>query len=181
METGPLSIMGNTSITGVGTLLLLSGGGSGDINQGGQVQFTNSNGGVPTPSRYIRIDSSGTFQIISDGYTAAILDLTNAGVLTTASDKKLKRNIDYKFKYGIEEIKQLKPVYYTAKGDKSKTKILGFIAQDVVEVIPEIISGEEGSYKMGYDRLSVILVKAVQEQQIMIEKLEKRITELEKK
>ena len=99
----------------------------------------------------------------------------------TGSDIAYKENIDYDFKYGLREIEQLKPVYYVHKQDKENKKQIGFIAQDMLEVIPEVVSGTEGALGLSYGQLTAVLVKAVQEQQVRIEELKARIEVLEAK
>jgi len=97
------------------------------------------------------------------------------------SDKAYKKDIDYNFKYGLKEVEQLKPVYYVHKEDKENKKQIGFIAQDVRKVVPELVSGEEGALGLSYGQLAAVLVKAVQEQQAQIESLNKKISDLEKR
>ena len=48
------------------------------------------------------------------------------------------------------------------------------------KIIPEIVSGEEGSKGIQYSLLTSLLTKVVQEQQKTIQDLTKRIEELEK-
>lgn len=87
------------------------------------------------------------------------------------SDRAYKKDIDYNFKYGLKTVEQLKPVYYVHKQDKTNKRQIGFIAQDVKEVIPELVSGEEGSYGLSYEQLTTVLVNAIKEQQKEIEEL----------
>jgi hypothetical protein len=109
---------------------------------------------------------------------------TSAGVWTNASDARLKKNIT-PLSYGLKEIMQLMPVAYDMKADQ--TKQVGFIAQDVQKIIPELVSGTEGDLSKGenlgmsYGNLTAILTKAIQEQQAMIEALQKEIELLKNK
>jgi hypothetical protein len=57
----------------------------------------------------------------------------------------------------------------TFKWKGTNNQDIGFIAQEVRNVIPEIIYGEEGDMTMSYGQLTSVLVKAVQEQQQQIE------------
>jgi len=97
------------------------------------------------------------------------------------SDRAYKKDIDYNFKYGLKAVEQLKPVYYVHKDDKAGKRQIGFIAQDVKKVIPELVSGEEGSYGLNYGQFTSVLVSAIKEQQAIIESQEKRIKALEKR
>jgi len=97
------------------------------------------------------------------------------------SDKAYKKDIDYNFKYGLKTVEQLKPVYYVHKDDKSNKKQIGFVAQDIKKAVPELISGEEGSYMLNYGQLTAVLVNAIKEQQKEIEILKAEIKNLKKK
>jgi len=63
-----------------------------------------------------------------------------------------------------------------------KERRIGFIAQEVEKVIPEAVGkDEEGIYSVEYDAILPLLVEALKEQQKIIEKLEERINQLEKR
>jgi len=104
-----------------------------------------------------------------------------------ASDARLKDNIKPMNQYGLAQILQLKPVTYYYKKDTTKHQEVGFIAQDVKKVIPEVVTGSEGAIEKGetlglsYGNLVPVLTKAIQEQQVMIEELKKKIEVLEAK
>ena len=54
------------------------------------------------------------------------------------------------------------------------------IAQEVLDIVPNAVSGsEEEYYQMDYSKLVTPLVKAIQEQQTIIEDLKARIETLE--
>jgi len=108
------------------------------------------------------------------------------GVINT-SDRKDKTNIR-DLEYGLEEVLQLKPVRYQWKNNKSHPEKLGLIAQDLLDVIPEVVKTHdwlpvEGSSRnqlehVKLERLGVyysdiipVLVHAIQEQQTIIEEL----------
>ena len=86
--------------------------------------------------------------------------------------------------YGIDTIKKLKPRKYKHKG--SNNNDIGFIAQELETVIPEVVSGDEGSKGVSYGNLTAALTKAIQELTTKIETLEQenialraRVTNLE--
>ena len=59
---------------------------------------------------------------------------------------------------------------------------IGLIAQEVEKEFPEIVRTDDKGYKsVMYDRLSVILLKAIQEQQTEIDNLYHMIESLEDK
>ncbi|MDR0232953.1 MAG: tail fiber domain-containing protein [Dysgonamonadaceae bacterium] len=99
------------------------------------------------------------------------------------SDRRLKTNITPS-KYGLSEIMQLQPVNYELKS-KLGVERVGFIAQEVQPIIPEVVSGTEGDLNKGetlsiaYSELVPVLTKAIQEQQTQIESQQKIIEQLE--
>jgi hypothetical protein len=104
--------------------------------------------------------------------------LTSAGVWNTTgggtSDARTKEDIDYSFDNGIESILKLQPTKFKFKISPNKQR-RGFIAQDVLEVIPDLVLGdgekEDGTYGLDYDGILALAVKAIQEQQAQIEEL----------
>ena len=101
----------------------------------------------------------------------------SASAYTTRSDFNLKDDI-LNLKYGLNDILQLQPVEYTYKSNGSKQ--LGFIAQDIGTILPEVVSFEE-SMSVNYQAIIPVLTKAIQEQQALIKALEQRIINLENK
>lgn len=115
------------------------------------------------------------------------------------SDARVKKNVS-ELNYGIDSIMKLKPVSYnhhSARNNQGKIDILekykyeiGFIAQEVYNVIPEVVNpgNDLELWGMNYERLTSVIVKGMQEQQVMIEtnaekiaRLEKRVLQLESK
>jgi len=80
----------------------------------------------------------------------------------------------------IERVKQLRPTNYTYNDDASKTKTIGFIAQEVMSIFPEVVhySEEDALYGVDYSAFGVVAIKAIQEQQATIENQQKQIDEL---
>ncbi len=101
----------------------------------------------------------------------------SASAYTTRSDYNLKDDI-FDLKYGLNDVLKLQPVEYTYKSNGSKQ--IGFIAQDIGTILPEVVSFEE-SMSVNYQAIIPILTKAIQEQQALIKALEQRIINLENK
>ena len=108
-------------------------------------------------------------------------ELSSAGAWNDASDVKIKKDIE-DINYGLETVKNLKPRKYKMKVDELQQ--IGFIAQEIETIIPEVVStdvnrnGEE--YKsLSYSHLTAVLAKAIQEQQEIIDDLKARIEVLE--
>jgi hypothetical protein len=93
------------------------------------------------------------------------------GVIQT-SDQRMKNNIR-DLRYGLDAVLALRPVSYSWKSD-TKSKKIGLIAQEVKQIIPEVVVGDE-QLGMNYGELVPVLIKAIQEQQKTIEALEEKI------
>jgi len=107
--------------------------------------------------------------------------------ITAISDESLKENIR-DLETGLSQVLALKPRRFDWKEETQikEKSVAGFIAQEVEEVLPELVyeykyneTATKKSLKMG-DMLPT-LVKAIQEQQEIIGKLEARLAALESK
>lgn len=146
------------------------------------MRFTGNVGiGVTSPySLPLDVIGNARFSAVGAGTFANDLNITSDGTLTTAiSDEKYKYNI-LPISYGLNSILQLKPVNFQwIEGEEND---LGFIAQDVAEIIPEAVNTNWNSdLLMRYNSIIPILTKAIQEQQTLIKALEQRIINLENK
>ena len=75
---------------------------------------------------------------------------------------------------GLEIINSLNPVKFTWKSSGEEDE--GLIAQEVLEIVPNAITGgEETKYMMDYSKLVTPLIKAIQEQQEQIDALQSEI------
>jgi hypothetical protein len=101
------------------------------------------------------------------------------------SDRDLKENIASVPDGSLDLIKALTPRTFNFKAEENfSTKIkTGFIAQEVAEVITEgnVATGTDGQKDMAVDTTGIVahLVKAIQEQQTIIDDLKARIETLE--
>lgn len=102
--------------------------------------------------------------------------------IINTSDIRMKKDIEA-IDYGLETVNRLRPVsYFWKKGDTDKK--LGLIAQEVYEVVPEIVNVPQdgnGLYGMSYSELVPVLVKSIQELTKLVDDQEKRIAALENK
>ncbi len=91
---------------------------------------------------------------------------------TAASDSRIKKNI-VNSNYGLATVLKLRPVEYNLTSNDLKQ--VGFIAQEVQKLVPEVVTGKEGDLSKGeilgitYSNLVPVLTKAIQEQQKQIE------------
>jgi hypothetical protein len=97
-----------------------------------------------------------------------------------SSDRKLKKEIEA-LEYGLNEVMQLRSVRWKWK-DKAYSLLpeIGFIAQEVEEIMPEVVDETDGVKGIHYSQLVSVLSKAIQDQQNLIEHLADRVRALEK-
>jgi hypothetical protein len=100
---------------------------------------------------------------------------------TNSSDIANKENIE-STKYGLSTVLATNPVDFNWKTQKDEDgngkPDVGFIAQEMELVIPEVVTGVEGSKGISYGNLVAIAFKAIQEQQAMIEDLKAEVAAL---
>jgi hypothetical protein len=133
-----------------------------------------------SPTEVFDVNGNARIRAVGAGTFSSNLNITSDGTLTTStSDEKFKFNIK-PLNYGLSTLLQLKPVNFQwIKGEEND---LGFIAQDVAEIIPEAVNTNWNSDLLfRYESLIPILTKAIQEQNALIKALEQRIINLENK
>jgi hypothetical protein len=87
----------------------------------------------------------------------------------------------------LHQVEKLQGVSYNRIGQTRKE--IGFIADEVVKILPELVKYQDGEvYGLSYNRLTAVLVEAVKElsdkvnqQEIFIQDLADRLKKLEDK
>jgi trimeric autotransporter adhesin len=184
--TGALSFSNTNNNTAMGTNSLKNttgysntalGNAAGDINTTG-----NENTAIGATATFGANNLSNA-TAIGFGATASASNsvrLGNASVTviggqvawTAASDSRIKKNI-VNSTYGLATVLKLRPVEYNLTSNDLKQ--VGFIAQEVQKLVPEVVTGKEGDLSKGeilgitYSNLVPVLTKAIQEQQKQIE------------
>ena len=171
--TYPLSLQPNGGNVGIGTTSPLA-----KLNVMGTVRINSAS--APDANYYLQLENSSSQK-------------AKANAWDTYSDKRIKTDIQPIFN-AIDKVNLLNPVYYQ-KHDSyvendflnidydSSVKSLGFIAQEVYNVIPEAVNTGTTNelWAMDYTKIIPILTKAIQEQNALIKSLEQRILILENK
>jgi uncharacterized protein (DUF1499 family) len=106
---------------------------------------------------------------------------SSTGAYSALSDARIKVNVVNSTK-GLSAVSALRPVEYQMKDDASGANQIGLIAQEVLEVLPEVVSvpaTDDYFYGMNYSGVVPVLIKAIQEQQAIITALTARVEALE--
>ena len=144
----------------------------------------NNSSGYNNKPRFIDFQSrSGTGTYASRG-NIALAPYSSGVFFNTNSDKRLKKNFK-PFSLGLPELLQINPLEYEWKDNLAKSR--GFIAQELYKIYPDAVYKpptndlEKEYWGIDYGKLTPLLVKSIQDQQEIINELEKRINNLENK
>jgi hypothetical protein len=106
------------------------------------------------------------------------------GVTVHTSDSLLKKNI-VPLDSALQKINGIQTVYFDFKTEEypnrnlPKSKQIGVIAQNVETVFPELVYTDcDGIKSVDYDKLGPILIEAIQEQQVIINRQNLKIEEV---
>jgi len=128
----------------------------------------------------ITFNTSGTnrMQIEADGDVVMSNDAFINGTTPVTSDFNLKNNIN-DYNAGLDKIMKLRSVSFYLNNDKNNSLNFGYIAQEVQDILPELIrqNNNTGYLYLVYENFIPIITNAIQEQQAIIES---QSTEIEK-
>jgi hypothetical protein len=122
----------------------------------------------------------------ANGFVGGINTSGSSTAYNTSSDYRLKENV-VEMTSALDRVNQLQPKRFNFIAD-ADTTVDGFLAHEVQDIVPEAISGEKDAVDgqgnpeyQGIDqsKLVPLLVKAIQEQQAIIDDLKTRIEALE--
>lgn len=112
----------------------------------------------------------------------AVYSDSNGRLTNTTSDKLLKKDIEIlDIESCLLQVNQLRPVSYYWINEKKfgGRQEIGLIAQEVDEVVPEVIGiNADGNLSLDYARLVTTLIGAVKELTLKINDLQNQIDEL---
>jgi len=148
------------------------------IGGGRLVILENGNVGIGNPNPADRLNVNGNISMfLGSGGTTQLCQNAAFQIATCGSSIRYKQNIN-PFNPGLSLINRLRPITFDWK--EGGMHDLGLGAEDVAAIEPLLVTynakGEIEGVK--YDRVGVVLVNAVKEQQTQIEALKKEIDEL---
>ena len=141
------------------------------------------------PVRCVRSEITGIFNRLNDGTnllfqhnsgSVGAISVTSSGTTyNTTSDIRLKQDIEPL--EATDKLMQMNPVSYSWKADPDGLRSMGFIAQEMADVMPEAVStgdDDDAMMSMDYGRITPILVSALQDAHRKIDELATEIAEL---
>jgi len=141
-------------------------------------------GQVPPGHAGIGVYGRGDTAIYGDsplGWAGLFNGNVSAKAYFQSSDARLKKDVA-EATYGLDQVLRLRPVTYKWNKAGDDQRQLGLIAQELREVVPELVhqDARSGLLSVNYSGLLPVMIKAVQEQQELIKRLEARVAELER-
>jgi hypothetical protein len=140
----------------------------------------NSKTGVATSTPWTTfavVGSLGLSSSLTSGTTGNYLCINTttyevtSGNTCSASSERFKENV-LPVEYGLSTVNALRPVTFTYKksADPDGRVRIGFIAEEVQDLIPELVNLDKDGLpeSVDYAKLTPILVKAIQDQQLQI-------------
>lgn len=155
-------------------------------NDYARISFRNSNGDGWHQAVYRGANASSSqfnFYYVPNAFDVLSLrgdgNAILAGTLTQSSDFRLKKNIQ-SITHVSQKINQIRGVYFDWQDDcRSKNHQIGFIAQEIENVFPELVETDAKGFKsVAYANMSAVLVEAIKEQNQRINALERELSEM---
>jgi hypothetical protein len=161
---------GNVNIgTGIGSRLYL-----------GNTMMQSGGSSILRMDTNIRPFADDTYDLGSTGKRWDNIYATNTVIQT--SDRRLKKNITT-LSHGLESVLEMNPVqYHWNKESNADKQHLGLIAQELLELIPEAVNQPENEDEylgVKYAELVPVLIKAIQEQNDIINSQEHAISKVQ--
>jgi hypothetical protein len=127
--------------------------------------------GHASPTQMLDVNGNARFRFIGSGAYVGAVNRTSDGSLTYAtSDIRSKENINT-LNNSLHSVMNLRGISFTWENEPEMGKRIGFIAQEVEQVIPELVftNPADGLKGVNYAEMTAVLVEAMKEQQHQIE------------
>jgi hypothetical protein len=94
------------------------------------------------------------------------------GNICAYSDVRKKENIET-IDNALDKVNKMRGVYYNRTDDENKKKQTGVIAQEMEQVLPEVVNyaADVDEYSVAYGNIVGVLIEAIKEQQLQIDEL----------
>ena len=94
--------------------------------------------------------------------------------VTVTSDRRTKKNITELNRH--QQLLNVEPVQYERRKDNKAS--VGFLAQDIERIYPELVSENNGLKSLNYSQLTAPILQIVREQEEKLERQQEEIDEL---
>lgn len=132
-------------------------------------KFSTSRTGINTASPQATLDVNGTLRV--NGTSTMFGTVSVTGDVTATSDKRLKSSI-LPIKDALAKIKQISGYTFNMKNNEKRSA--GVIAQEVAQVLPEVVyQNEDGYMSVAYGNMISLLIEAIKELDAKVENLVK--------
>jgi len=151
---------------------IIGAGNTNTLRINSEILGSTSTGNVEISGNLISSDNSYTLGVANHPWSAIY-----AIDLVTTSDARLKEEVK-PLGYGLDEVMKLRPVSYEWIGRENKQRTIGLLAQEVEQVIKEVVATADdaiGSRGVRYVNMVPVLIKAIQDQQEIIELQKKQL------
>jgi hypothetical protein len=102
-------------------------------------------------------------------------NMTVAGDITAYSDARVKTNVKT-IENALLKVLNLRGVSYTRTDSEDKNTKIGVIAQETLQVVPEVVNQDTaGMYNVSYGNMVGLLIEAIKEQQKEIDELKAKL------
>ena len=166
-----------SSTNGTGAKIKFSSNSSGSYGQNGTIQYLHGDGDVTTTG-----GNSNDGWLVSGTETRTVFkvegDIEATSNVYASSDISLKDNI-VTYENALDKVLALRGVEYD-RNDLDGVHEVGLIAQEVEEIIPELVGeSRDGLKNIAYGKLTAVLIEAVKELKKENDALSARIKSLE--
>jgi hypothetical protein len=129
---------------------------------------------------YVYADSSNNIGFLNSGGSWSLRcdnsgNVTATGDITAYSDARVKTNVKT-IENALLKVLNLRGVSYTRTDSEDKNTKIGVIAQETLQVVPEVVNQDtEGMYNVSYGNMVGLLIEAIKEQQKEIDELKAKL------
>jgi Chaperone of endosialidase len=139
------------------------------------------------PTALDKLQVFGDIRVGTSGVNGCLKNFAGTGLIgVCSSDRRLKKNIT-PFAPSLDRIAALQPVHYNWRASEfpdrhfGDDRAYGLIAQDVEQVLPELVVTDKDGYKaVDYSKLPLLTIQAVKELKAENDALKQRLSELER-
>ena len=134
--------------------------------------------GTSGPSERLHVVGNARFTGVGTAASTDDLRITTDGTLTmSTSDSRMKQDIET-LSNALTQVLQMRGVSFKWKDDVDAGTQFGLIAQEVKEVVPQLVFERNGVYGINYSEMVGFFVEAIKGQQEVIIDLQKQIDEI---